>query len=414
MSEWDDDHRLAARRSSQNPEKNFSGSGRSRSLRHDGSEKSEAQRARKILVESQASKARYRETSSSMLSVASASTRLTNRSDGSDSTVTEHAYDENIQKNVHEIKAPEDAAPMSSDRLHATVSDDIAISEHDMDNTEMLSDTESSSSHSLTSVLSSSKSPETQSSRSTIPSPPSLHTPNQTPWWPDSGPPWLPYRSQTPVKGLERPNDIEQAEARYRTWYMEQQLHPLQFHEGAHSSHPIQPQQQYSQQPPETNYRNPEAGFSGHPQSIYSQAKAIESVATTGQDQPAHVLPQINHGIPTAPEAPNLDRTTLAGYELLATKLTEAPPTIRPAYRKFEKLHHRILLHIQDELCELEEHLRKFDEISARMSIRDEAGSCLPASRRAEVYYGDELHLNRTHLLGQMFVKLEQYRESTR
>lgn len=347
-----------------------------------------------------------------MLSVASASTRLTNRSDGSDATVTQHPYDGNIHESIHESTAPENAAQVSSDRLHATVSDDIAISEDGMDNTEMLSDTESSSSHSLTSVLSSSKSPETQSSRSTVPSPLSLHTPNHAPRWPDSGLPWPPYRSQTPRKGVERLNEVEQAEARHRTWNMEQQFHPFQSHEAVHSSHPGQPQQQYSQQPLERTYSIPEAGLSGHYQPVYPQAKAIESVATTGQDQSAHVFLPMNHGIPTAPEASNLDRTTLAGYELLATKLTEAPPTIRPAYRKFEKLHHRILLHIQDELCELEEHLRKFDEISAQMSIRDKAGGCLPASRRAEVYYGDELHLNRTHLLGQIFVKLEQYRES--
>jgi hypothetical protein len=117
--------------------------------------------------------------------------------------------------------------------------------------------------------------------------------------------------------------------------------------------------------------------------------------------------------------APDMTRATAAGYELLANKLSETPKksskflrkagSVVPMYRKFEHLNHRVLLHLQDEICELEEELRSLDESIAHMSLRDDAGQSYPASRRNDARYGGELHYKRTELLGRIFQKLGQY-----
>jgi len=117
----------------------------------------------------------------------------------------------------------------------------------------------------------------------------------------------------------------------------------------------------------------------------------------------------------------DVTRTTVAGYELLASKLSEPAKgskavrknaNIMPMYRKFEYLNHRVLLHLQDEICELEEELRDLDECIIQMSPKDEAGQAYPASRRGDALYGHELHHKRTELLGRIFQKLGQYNQA--
>ena len=125
--------------------------------------------------------------------------------------------------------------------------------------------------------------------------------------------------------------------------------------------------------------------------------------------QPPHYQPQAL--------GPDLSKTTVVGYELLADKLSEAPlggsrvrkGSIVPMYRKFEHLNHRVLLHLQDEVCELEEELRYLDESIAQTSPLNEAGHAYPASRRGDARYGGDLHYRRTELLGRIFQKLGQY-----
>lgn len=114
--------------------------------------------------------------------------------------------------------------------------------------------------------------------------------------------------------------------------------------------------------------------------------------------------------------ATNQTRPTLMGYELLANELTASSRTktssrkgLVPMYRKFEHLNHRVLLHLQDETCELEEELRQLDECIAQMSPRDAEGYEYPASRRSDARYGSDMHFKRTELLGRIFQKLEQY-----
>ena len=131
--------------------------------------------------------------------------------------------------------------------------------------------------------------------------------------------------------------------------------------------------------------------------------------------QQAVVATHDNHP-PTAPDPPHPDQRTLAGYEYLAQELASPTSTITPLYRKFTHLHHRCLLHLQDELSELEARLRILDEILASppQTPEGEQPRPPPASRRAEAYQGSDLHHQRTALLGRIFLKIEQYRQATR
>jgi hypothetical protein len=124
--------------------------------------------------------------------------------------------------------------------------------------------------------------------------------------------------------------------------------------------------------------------------------------------------PQPNIPTPTPPTFPDLTKTTLEGYEFLAAKLTDGSTGTRPMYRSFEHLHHRLLLYLQDEICEYEEELRNLDEWISQVSHVVSDGKAKPASRRAEARItpaDSELMFRRKFVLGEIFVKLERYRE---
>lgn len=100
----------------------------------------------------------------------------------------------------------------------------------------------------------------------------------------------------------------------------------------------------------------------------------------------------------------------MSGYELLATKLSAgnvrvgSGSVLKPMYRRFETLNHRLLLHLQDELAELEEQLRRID--AAGTQARRVQNYIFPASRRQETA---ELQWHRTDTLGKIGFKLNQY-----
>ncbi|KAK6070670.1 hypothetical protein SCUP515_08279 [Seiridium cupressi] len=109
---------------------------------------------------------------------------------------------------------------------------------------------------------------------------------------------------------------------------------------------------------------------------------------------------------------PRAEKLPLTGYEQLATQLAgqdsdRSGPRLRPMYRRFEILNHRLLLHLQDELCELEEQLHRLDTTDTQ--TRRVQNRILPASRRAEALSGGELQWHRTDVLGKIGFKLEQY-----
>ncbi|KAK8036535.1 hypothetical protein PG991_001672 [Apiospora marii] len=113
---------------------------------------------------------------------------------------------------------------------------------------------------------------------------------------------------------------------------------------------------------------------------------------------------------------PRAEKLPLTGYELLASRLStagapaaDAPtePQLKPIYRRFEPLNHRLLLHLQDELCELEEQLHRLD--TADTQNRRLQNGILPASRRADSQTAGELQWHKTDILGKIGFKLEQY-----
>jgi hypothetical protein len=91
------------------------------------------------------------------------------------------------------------------------------------------------------------------------------------------------------------------------------------------------------------------------------------------------------------------------------SSLLEAEPTIQPIYRRFKAMNHRLLLHLQDELSELEEQLHRLD--TADTQTRRQQNRILPASRRAEALAGGELQSHKADILAKIGLKLAQYSE---
>lgn len=164
----------------------------------------------------------------------------------------------------------------------------------------------------------------------------------------------------------------------------------------------------------------------GTPEMSRGQAKL--PVLSTNELQPRPAVPGLGH----PKHLPRAEKLPVSGYELLASKLSapgarprplsaglgmeqtpgcrreqECHPQIKPIYRRFEALNHRLLLHLQDELSELEEHLHRLD--TADTQTRRTQSSILPASRRAESMAAGELQWHKTDILTKIGAKLEQY-----
>lgn len=117
---------------------------------------------------------------------------------------------------------------------------------------------------------------------------------------------------------------------------------------------------------------------------------------------------------------PRAERVPATGYELLASRLSSHAASvedgnenkIKPIYRKFEALNHRLLLHLQDEVSELEEQLHRLDSADTQSRRAGVDGSILPASRRAAQAAGGELQWHKTDILGRIGFKLAQYNQA--
>ncbi|KAJ0163582.1 hypothetical protein CTA2_2754 [Colletotrichum tanaceti] len=128
-------------------------------------------------------------------------------------------------------------------------------------------------------------------------------------------------------------------------------------------------------------------------------------------------LPGVQNGH-TPKHLPRAEILPLTGYELMASKLC-APSTaansdpdrlaIKPIYRRFEALNHRLLLHLQDELAELEEQLHRID--TADTQTRRMQNCFLPASRRQDALTAGELQWHKTDVLGRIGYKISQYNQ---
>lgn len=110
-----------------------------------------------------------------------------------------------------------------------------------------------------------------------------------------------------------------------------------------------------------------------------------------------------------------------SGYGLLASHLTkstsEESGSFPPLYRRFETINHRVLLHLQDEISQMEEDLHTLDEYEEmhRVDIAEQEGvKPLPASRRrdAQSQAYSSLHYRRMDLMSVLIQKTEQYSKS--
>ncbi|KAI2624485.1 hypothetical protein GGS21DRAFT_532512 [Xylaria nigripes] len=113
-------------------------------------------------------------------------------------------------------------------------------------------------------------------------------------------------------------------------------------------------------------------------------------------------------------QLPRAEKLPLTGYDLLASKLSATSTDrggryLRPIYRRFEMLNHRMLLIFQDELCELEQQLQRIDMADTQSRRLPLQNGILPASRRAEAVSGTELQWHRENILWRIGFKLEQY-----
>lgn len=99
----------------------------------------------------------------------------------------------------------------------------------------------------------------------------------------------------------------------------------------------------------------------------------------------------------------------LSGYQLLASKLAGDVGGIhvKPIYRRFEVLNHRLLLSIQDEICDLEEQLNGLD--SADTQNRTYPGGVYPASLRQEALHSGDLYWRKREVLAKIGQRLWQY-----
>jgi len=197
------------------------------------------------------------------------------------------------------------------------------------------------------------------------------------------------------------------------------------------------PSQQHSSNPPaspsehrrEPRARRPQLhpslneAVQGHHQ--YGTPEMARGSAKHPHLPPSELQPRLvapGQGYPK--HLPRAEKLPMSGYELLAAKLsTSTPwamrrgsgssswsddgPAIKPIYRRFEALNHRVLLHLQDELTELEEQLHRLD--TADTQTRRLQNCILPASRRAEAMAGGELQWRKTDVLAKIGLKLAHF-----
>ncbi|KAM0426889.1 hypothetical protein ACHAPT_007786 [Fusarium lateritium] len=99
----------------------------------------------------------------------------------------------------------------------------------------------------------------------------------------------------------------------------------------------------------------------------------------------------------------------LTGYARIASAITgQVKPGIRPLYRRFEWLHHRLLLSYQDHLAELEDRLIEYDAVDTKKR-RTKDGRELACSAREERSERYDLHEQKNRLMGDIGYTLDKY-----
>ena len=431
----------------------------------------------------------------SLISLLSSLTGTSERSSGSNSTITQQSYDRKRGLGPRRPTARREKSRMAAQSTSAAMSrtkspnvfdymEDVSkVQDHD--NLSVISPASSASSHYQPSDAGSSEAPPTPSSRSTLPSPTTTrsvsvaelrrkydtdHANSATFQGNNYGPESasrVTMRKQPVLKDSEERNErrdsaspvmasstsdfndnhrqssqnsLRQLDDEQR---LRQQEEELRRHM-AYSQHPCgynftSPPEASEHQDQDTPHADPDAPANNQSLDHYihqpmptrpTPPKLVRStVSPFVESSPAITSP------PHVPSPPDLTKVTLTGYELLASHLSSsaAPSTkdaspeatnLTPLYRKFSLLHHRVLLHLQDELAELETHLRVLDEGIAQtyavpLTPATEPPTTPnhhPASRRLErdVASSHPVFARRTLLLGEIYSKQQQYHTALR
>lgn len=196
---------------------------------------------------------------------------------------------------------------------------------------------------------------------------------------------------------------------------------------------------------PSAHSHSSSMGSTAYSSDVFSRANPGESVATWSPSDPYNTKPAEGHpptqhmapefhrswtssearmppppmshigGSPTQPRFPPPsafqfnEQVPLSGYQLVAAKLAGdiGGMHVKPIYRRFEALNHRLLLSLQDEIGDLEEQLHNLD--SADTQNRTYPGGIYPASRRQEAIHSGDLYWRKGELLAQVGHRLWQY-----
>ena len=229
-------------------------------------------------------------------------------------------------------------------------------------------------------------------------------------------------RKETDTSGLPQGTHHDDGAEYLRQQYEEALRHQHLNNQAAIQAYYQQadPHFRYPVQRLQDEYKDATASYyTAPPSAPEAPSSRRQAVAPYQQRVPEQRVQSYNSQPLRVPEDPA--KTTIVGYEALAAKLSstdEIGPDeqLRPIYRKFEYLNHRILLHLQDEIAELEEELRQLDECIAQALAKVTGGkenNPLPSSRRAEAKVGSENHHRRVELLGRIFMKIGQYSKTT-
>lgn len=112
---------------------------------------------------------------------------------------------------------------------------------------------------------------------------------------------------------------------------------------------------------------------------------------------------------PFSPAVQDAGPGDMTGYKYLTSKLsgTLFGQPITPIYRRFEVMGHRILLQLQDELCQLEDSLNQLDSLET--SSRYVHGNLMPASSRLPEGEDHPVAKQRLEVVSEISEKLDMY-----
>ena len=155
--------------------------------------------------------------------------------------------------------------------------------------------------------------------------------------------------------------------------------------------------------------------FEVEPESYYTTDPRYENYV---QPEPVYgyLPPSQNHVPPPTSvrgralqKQPKRDELKKTGYDLLASNLSgHEGNKLKPVYRRFETLHNRMLLYLQDEIAELETDLKNIETLISEEAVYT---GTKRASRRAEAKQPSPLQWHRMDIIGRIFAKLDHYSE---